>query len=1336
MEPTSLPSTNPVSPQSQAASVSRVRSSSVLNGERSATNVAAIKKLIAVTKLPTFGLAKNDTLDATRDALASAGIKINGQIWTLLTDEPSWEFIFSELLAAVSAAKKDMPVEKFRPKLRRQFEVSRKHVTHLLQVQMLIRALKSLIDSVIRKKGASSPGALTTEQSLGSSTIYKSFFGGVEDKGGDDYLLEGSTVNTVLEPFLYDIEGSAEAIALTAAKLKFAEEKLELDKPATPAVGAEGPTPAIAPPKSEPGKSTEKSSEFTPEQQKLQKLLNKFLATKFDVPPNQMEITKLDPLVRLAATCFVCDRMNVIFDRDVLHRALVFDDEATVTSHSLHLTGLPPFGSTTVEDVLSALTTNPTFKKIADCVPATKNCEVAAVVSYKNQKISSNISALENKPVNSYIEALLENSGTNSASPKSIALNETIVPLFVLKGVSEQATSSLQRLLSDGAMPAQGGSDNDSQGALGGVSPNPSSPNLTRGKSMKAAAPSVERRIVFADLIPDFKEAMRLAVASASDTALSSKALAHDKSGEEVAGTGVLAESVIVSDDEDVGAVENKKRTLPLSKSVKASTIQYFAKVPSLNQLVAPVDPSREGTSIAQVHFIVLGLKFSVTDWDFTPKPTGPTDEEIRRAAAAAEVERLSVEHEEEVQRRSNCDIEEEHRASLITEHQHLLDEAAAWAHHQAEVAEAEARKALSSAQQKRRVEAEEEEHKSQTEVAVEEARSVLNSAQQQRRHDAEVEVGQMEVAERAAQKALTKANERRRVEVEELHRKMALLEASESEARKVIRDDEIKSRKTLAVKAEAARKRVKEAKPPLVESACDTNDIEEHQVASEGTYFQRVQLTSSGRVTFRNVQLPLRPTFRVLKTEIESAIGMRLSFGFATYAFENSPPPKSQRTMSKSDAPSISTSNGSPSKFSSKITALLAMTHPKSNKINEASLSNNNNNKNNNESSPTVDTPSGSVLPVGLTKGPSSPSVHSPKALSHSTNHASQFYGSGGELKCRELSQGTMKIFLASETFERLVVCRPLFPSLLLLEQEYSSSLPILAGVNTSGPSNRSSSVPLTHNNESPKRSLTSLETRNPKLSGWLPAILNKPIWNDDKAILPRILSKNEELESPKASPTTKVRQANGPTVSILDGNEKSQKEEERSPSKEGSPRELSTSNNDPSWSASASPTQQLKLTPTQQKAMADRLSRDSVAHKKAQLARLDAQYWPTSKSPAKTLNPTQEAKVVQRLATLDSPKRSQTIERVAKELDESRFGTKKSIVVSSEQRDELTKHFYQDGIERHKKAISDATKKVTVEPKKYVQKKSPEEWAEWQQKMQKDIGKDIRQKDYYGGI
>eukprot|EP00742_Colponemidia_sp_Colp-10_P016149 GILJ01018480.1.p1 GENE.GILJ01018480.1~~GILJ01018480.1.p1 ORF type:complete len:839 (+),score=138.89 GILJ01018480.1:300-2519(+) len=707
-------------------------------------------------------------------------------------------------------------------------------------------------------------------------------------------------------------------------------------------------------------------------------------------------------------------------------------------------------------------------------------------------------------------------------------------------------------------------------------------------------------------------------------------------------------------------------------------------------------------------------------------------EEEARRALASAE------------ETRSQTEVASEEAGRVLTSAQQKRRDSAEMAHSQSEVALEQARTVLNSAQQRRRQDAEVEH--SQNEVAGEETLRVLNSARQRRQQEVEMEMSQTEVAEQAARKALSAAQDKIKVEVEELHRRLEALQVQEALIRRSIEEDDIKTRKAYTVKAAAERKRIKDAKLPLIDFGVDTQGLDHHLTAADGSYFQRVQLTANGRVTFKNVQVPNQPTFKVLKAAIEAAIGMRLSFGFATHAFENAPI-KSNRSPSKpGEGSDKMPANVSPSKLSAKVAALLAATHPTRSPLKSDGGPN---------VAPTNTTSIGSAstsaLPIA-DAGPSSPSNktdESTKPLGNSTNFSPRgYYGTGGELKCRELSQGAMKVFLSSEVSRRLVVCRPLFPSLMLLEQEYSSTLPVFGGALSTHKStiasplgNRSSSVPLSHGSGadgSPKRSITSLENKVPKVAGWMPASLNKPMWKDDKVILPRILEKStngpsDSIESPKASP----KRTGATTFASPDANgspTSDEGKEEASPDHR-SPHNAFGSRSLISHSSTLSPLASPKLSLAQQQAIGDRLSKDSVAHKKAQIAKLDAQFWPTSKSPVKSLNANEESKVVQRLGATSSQKRAQTLQRVAKELDEARFGTKKPLVVTTDAREELTKHFYQDGVERRKKVLEEATKRLSPSPKKYVQK-TPEEWATWQQQMNKGIGKDIRQKDYLGGI
>lgn len=405
------------------------------------TAVQTIKKLIAMSKDPSFALHHSAVVDGARSVLSASGFKVDAAMHAnLIAAQPHWDYIFAELLAAVALAKKDMPVERFRPKLRRQFEVSRRHVVNLLYVHILARALKSMLEAAIRKRrmltfpnygsglgmgggggggggGSFAAGALRRSASLASSSAFNidantaaaaaaaddnglmlqgSFaFGGLGGNtsfartaleaaglllggsynyaatandmigsyanhqrassvgigetaglGGSGgghhhyqqhqgFVAEGRAVNTILDPFLADIKAGLGDMSEAFSNRK-ASERLDLKKPDT-AVLQEGAGESTQQQQQEQSKGQKTAAaastscaEPTEGQQRLQRALDRILASRFGLPASgyaPLQITRIDPLVRLAAAGYICEKMGIPFDREGTQRALVFDED-------------------------------------------------------------------------------------------------------------------------------------------------------------------------------------------------------------------------------------------------------------------------------------------------------------------------------------------------------------------------------------------------------------------------------------------------------------------------------------------------------------------------------------------------------------------------------------------------------------------------------------------------------------------------------------------------------------------------------------------------------------------------------------------------------------------------------------------------------------------------------------------------------------------------------------------------------------------------------------------------------------------------------------------------
>ena len=184
----------------------------------------------------------------------------------------------------------------------------------------------------------------------------------------------------------------------------------------------------------------------------------------------------------------------------------------------------------------------------------------------------------------------------------------------------------------------------------------------------------------------------------------------------------------------------------------------------------------------------------------------------------------------------------------------------------------------------------------------------------------------------------------------------------------------------------------------------------------------------------------------------------------------------------------------------------------------------------------------------------------------------------------------------------------------------------------------------------------------------------------------------------------------------------------------------------------------------------MIDRLLYKSVEKRSRKLAALDAKFYPTegqqvllasstsgadedpsrqllltssaagpstanasSISPAKPrcISPTQEKRLIQRLGGAGpSPQKLRSLERAERD-NNAVMGIKPAPRVSSSERDQLTERFYNGGLDWKKKAEEKNEKNRFKSKTNFTQKRSKAEWDAWQEKMARDIGKDVRLKN-----
>eukprot|EP00658_Telonema_sp_P-2_P019621 TRINITY_DN17742_c0_g1_i2.p1 TRINITY_DN17742_c0_g1~~TRINITY_DN17742_c0_g1_i2.p1 ORF type:complete len:271 (+),score=53.87 TRINITY_DN17742_c0_g1_i2:317-1129(+) len=197
-------------------------------------------------------------------------------------------------------------------------------------------------------------------------------------------------------------------------------------------------------------------------------------------------------------------------------------------------------------------------------------------------------------------------------------------------------------------------------------------------------------------------------------------------------------------------------------------------------------------------------------------------------------------------------------------------------------------------------------------------------------------------------------------------------------------------------------------------------------------------------------------------------------------------------------------------------------------------------------------------------------------------------------------------------------------------------------------------------------------------------------------------------------------------------------------------------------------------RLSKEVQQGMIDRLLYKSVEKRSRKLAALDAKFYPTEgqhhvvlstsgteEDPSRQLqltassaanpidhssattaispvrprciSPTQEQQLIKRLAgggAGPSPQKLKSLERAERD-NNAAMGLRPAPRVSSTERDQLTERFYNGGRDWKKKAEEKNEKNRFKSKTNFTQKRSKAEWDAWQEKMARDIGKDVRLKN-----
>ena len=530
------------------------------------------------------------------------------------------------------------------------------------------------------------------------------------------------------------------------------------------------------------------------------------------------------------------------------------------------------------------------------------------------------------------------------------------------------------------------------------------------------------------------------------------------------------------------------------------------------------------------------------------------------------------------------------------------------------------------------------------------------------------------------------------------------------------------------------------------VSSMQDTSDLHEFVTggSATGTYFQRVELMVDSKLTHQNIPMDvnLRSAKKVIRA-LEAKFGMRLTVSFSILgnagrpvelpplkesSSASSPPPLPSRTLmdraSHTRSASLRKVGSSAVSFMSSSTRSQKSLKRSPSRayrmapIREESLSasiQKSNSKHIQEYERIASPSKPEVQRVGTTAGEGAEgdialsgaylketlaSVATAESASPPSQNRKRVKSPQSTLKHsspptrRELKQSTLDEFMAVDPERRVLHCRPLFPSVVLLEQKYSQS-----SVVATPEFQRCTG----HNGE------------------------------DDSSLKISLVMSSDAQGAPNRIDDEGSGLYQGSLVAS--GHRKTSNLNETTP---------------------------VRLSKDAQNGMIERLLYKSIEHKSRKLAALDAKFYPTegsalsgaekttsdgpqllldrssasaaALSPTRCISPEVERRLVDRLAGRGgqpSPQKLRSLTRAQQDNDAA-MGLRPAPKVSSDERDQLTERFYNGGRDWKKKRLEEDERKQTKYLKESVKKRTKAEWDEWQERMARDIGKDIRLKGH----